>query len=32
VQVKDLAAKRTTDCRDGELVDTVKNMLGHRGR
>jgi histidyl-tRNA synthetase len=32
VQVKDLAAKSTTNCSDGEFVDTVKRMLDHRGK
>jgi histidyl-tRNA synthetase len=31
VQVKDLAAKSTTNCSDNEFVDTVKSMLAHRG-
>jgi len=31
VQVKDLAAKSTTNCPDIEFVDTVKRMLDHRG-
>jgi len=31
VQVKDLAAKTSVNCRDAELVDTVKRMLAHKG-
>ena len=32
LQVKDLAAKSTTNCSDSEFVDTVKRMLDHRGK
>jgi histidyl-tRNA synthetase len=31
VQVKKLADKSSVNCRDGELVDTVKSMLAHKG-